>query len=107
MPTTSSAEDPAGNSDGHITQLEPSHISGLYAQPGVEEPESHETTSASNEGGFFMNSAAVFPFGGQRYPELGGQPFWHQDVMDPDVWDGLLADACFYTEDATVMPSLF
>jgi hypothetical protein len=34
------------------------------------------------------------------------QPFWYQDVMNPDVWDGLLTDPSLYNDDGVYGPLL-
>lgn len=86
------------------TQLEPMDSSYKSQSDGSR---SHETMGSNIDGGFSMGSSAMFPFIGQKSPESGSQPFWHQNVMDLDIFEGLFSDACFYSEDAILMPSLF
>jgi hypothetical protein len=65
----------------------------------------HQTASSSFENN---GLSVMLPFLGHvtsqdmRTP----QPFWYQDVMNQDVWDGLLADPNLYNDDGVFGPLL-
>lgn len=78
--------------------------SGLQDGGGVASPRPPISNFDSNIPG---TPSVVIPFAGHVITQdYGNQPFWQQDVMDPTVWDGLLADPGLYTDQTWFEPFL-
>jgi hypothetical protein len=72
-----------------------------------ESPGSHQPTYANDSWGFSVRPSVMLPYVENTSSDLGNQPFWHQNVMDPDVWEGLLMDGNFYPDEVSMMTSPF
>jgi hypothetical protein len=66
---------------------------------GQEKPANRNTTETSNfcQSEVSAGNSSLLPFAEvTRDPDLSTQPLWFSNVMEPEVWEGLLADSSFY-----------